>query len=328
MPYRRCGHSGLLLPEISLGLWQNFGDGAEPAQARAVIARAIDKGVTHFDLANNYGPPPGAAEERFGALLEKEFFSLRDQLVISSKAGHLMWPGPYGQGGSRKHLLASLDQSLKRLRLDYVDIFYSHRFDPDTPLEETMGALETAVKSGKALYAGISNYTAAQSAEACRLLKGAGVPCLVHQGLFNLLQSRSEDVVDAVENLGIGFVAFSPLAQGLLSERYAGGIPADSRAAREGADSPLYQRALTEQPKIAAFEKIARSRGQSLAQMALSWLLHFPQLTSVITGARNVGQLDEQLAAAGNSQFSPQELRQIEAIRLGGDPQPSRTVVA
>jgi L-glyceraldehyde 3-phosphate reductase len=312
MPYRRTGRSGLLLPAISLGLWQNFGSAAPLERSRAILRRAFDQGVTHFDLANNYGPPYGTAEESFGKLLKQDFSTLRDELVISTKAGYDMWPGPYGIWGSRKYLLASLDQSLKRMGLDYVDIFYSHRFDPDTPLEETLGALDTAVRQGKALYVGISSYSAQRTQEAAEILRELGTPCLIHQPSYSMLNRWIEpDLLDVLDDEGIGCIAFSPLAQGLLTDRYLNGIPADSRARTSDSFSQrmLSDEALT---KVRALNEIASSRGQSLAQMAIAWVLRDPRVTSALIGVSSVEQLDDNLAARENLEFSDQELAEID----------------
>ncbi len=312
MPYRRCGRSGLRLPEISLGLWQNFGDESPLDVQRAIIRRAFDLGVTHFDLANNYGPPYGSAEANFGTIMRSDLRPHRDELIISTKAGYDMWPGPYGDGGSRKYLLASLDQSLSRLGLDYVDIFYSHRLDPDTPLEETMGALDTAVRSGRALYAGISSYSAERTAEAAATLRQMGTPLLIHQPSYSLLNRWIEGgLLDVLGEQGIGCIAFSPLAQGLLTARYLNGIPAGSRASRGESLSAdqLREENLTH---IRALSQIAAARGQSLAQLALSWVLRDQRVTSALIGASSVSQLEENLAAAGRSEFSADELAAID----------------
>ncbi len=312
MPYRRCGRSGLRLPEISLGLWQNFGDESPLDVQRAIIRRAFDLGVTHFDLANNYGPPYGSAEANFGTIMRSDLRPHRDELIISTKAGYDMWPGPYGDGGSRKYLLASLDQSLSRLGLDYVDIFYSHRLDPDTPLEETMGALDTAVRSGRALYAGISSYSAERTAEAAATLRQMGTPLLIHQPSYSLLNRWIEGgLLDVLGEQGIGCIAFSPLAQGLLTARYLNGIPAGSRASRGESLSAdqLREENLTH---IRALSQIAAARGQSLAQLALSWVLRDQRVTSALIGASSVSQLEENLAAAGRSDFSADELAAID----------------
>jgi L-glyceraldehyde 3-phosphate reductase len=312
MPYRRSGRSGLKLPEISLGLWQNFG-GLTPIETqRAIVRRAFDLGVTHFDLANNYGPPYGAAEANFGEILRSDLRPYRDELVISTKAGYDMWPGPYGEWGSRKYLLASLDQSLARMGLDYVDIFYSHRFDPETPLEETMGALDTAVRSGRALYAGISSYSAERTREAAAIMRQLGTPVLIHQPSYSMLNRWVEGgLLDVLGDEGIGCIAFSPLAQGLLTSRYLSGIPAGSRASRGGS---LSADQVSEQnlAHVRALGEIAAARGQSLAQLALSWVLRDPRVTSALIGASSVAQLEENLGAAGRSAFTPDELAAID----------------
>jgi L-glyceraldehyde 3-phosphate reductase len=312
MPYRRCGRSGLLLPAISLGLWQNFG-GDQPLEgSRAILRRAFDLGITHFDLANNYGPPYGSAEENFGRLMAQDFGPWRDELVISTKAGYDMWPGPYGEWGSRKYLLASLDQSLKRMGLDYVDIFYSHRLDPDTPLEETLGALDTAVRQGKALYAGISSYSAERTEEAATILRGLGTPLLIHQPSYSLLNRWIEpDLLDVLGREGVGCIVFSPLAQGMLTGRYLDGVPEDSRAAREGS---LSQSMLSEEnlARIRALNEIAQRRGQSLAQLALAWTLRDPRVTSTLIGASSVGQLEDNVGALANLAFDDDELAEID----------------
>ena len=312
IPYRRCGRSGVKLPAISLGLWQNFGGDRPLEVQREIIRRAFDLGVTHFDLANNYGPPYGSAESNFGEILRTDLRRYRDELIISTKAGYDMWPGPYGEWGSRKYLLASLDQSLARMGLHYVDIFYSHRFDPDTPLEETMGALATAVTSGKALYAGISSYSAQRTAEAAAILRGLGTPPLIHQPSYSILNRWIEDgLLDVLEHEGIGCIAFSPLAQGLLTGKYLTGIPGGSRASRPGSLSPdqLGEENLA---RVRALGGIARARGQSLAQLALAWVLRDPRVTSALIGASSVAQLEENLAAAGNTAFSSEELAAID----------------
>jgi L-glyceraldehyde 3-phosphate reductase len=311
--YRRCGRSGLMLPEVSLGLWQNFGDESPLDTQRAILRRAFDLGVTHFDLANNYGPPYGTAEINFGRIMREDLRPYRDELIISTKAGYDMWPGPYGDLGSRKYLLASLDQSLARMGLDYVDIFYSHRADPDTPLEETMGALATAVSSGRALYAGISSYSPARTEQAATLLREMGTPLLIHQPSYSILNRWIEDgLLDTLEREGAGCIAFSPLAQGLLTARYLDGIPAGSRASR--GDSSISGDQLSEQnlARVRALNEIARARGQSLAQMALAWALRDPRVTSVLVGASSVAQLEENLAAAGQAAFSAEELAEID----------------
>ena len=312
MPYRRCGRSGILLPEISLGLWQNFGEESPLDAQRAIIRRAFDLGVTHFDLANNYGPPYGSAESNFGEILRSDLRPYRDELIISTKAGYDMWPGPYGEWGSRKYLLASLDQSLTRMGLEYVDIFYSHRFDPDTPLEETMGALHTAVTSGKALYAGISSYSAERTAEAAAILRAMGTPVLIHQPSYSMLNRWIEGgLLDVLGAEGIGCIAFSPLAQGLLTSRYLGGIPAGSRASRGGSLS-ADQISDANLAHVRALNGIATARGQSLAQLALSWVLRDQRVTSALIGASSVAQLEENLAAAGRSAFTLEELAAID----------------
>ncbi len=314
MTYNRCGRSGLRLPAISLGLWHNFGHDRPFDTSRAIVRRAFDRGVTHFDLANNYGPPYGSAEENFGRLLRSDLAPYRDELIVSSKAGYDMWPGPYGEWGSRKYVLASLDQSLRRLGLDYVDIFYSHRFDPDTPLEETMGALDTAVRQGKALYVGISSYSAAKTREAAKILRQLGTPLLIHQPSYSLLNRWIEDeLLDVIGAEGIGCIAFSPLAQGLLSTRYLDGIPAGSRASR---DSSLSSDQLSEETlaKVRGLNEIAGRRGQTLAQMSLAWVLRDPRMTSTVIGASSVAQLDENLGALDRLDFSADELAEIETF--------------
>ena len=312
MPYRRCGRSGIDLPEMSLGLWHNFGHERSLDTQRAILRRAFDLGITHFDLANNYGPPYGSAEQNFGTIMRQDLRPYRDELVISTKAGYDMWPGPYGDRGSRKYLLASLDQSLGRMGLDYVDIFYSHRFDPDTPLEETMGALDTAVRSGRALYAGISSYSPERTAQAAQILRELGTPLLIHQPSYSMLNRWIEGgLLDVLAQEGVGCIAFSPLAQGVLTGKYADGIPAGSRASR---DSSLSQDQLSEQTlaHVAALGKIAGQRGQSLAQLALSWALRDQRVTSVLIGASSVAQLEENVAAASRSSFTDAELAQID----------------
>ncbi len=317
--YRSCGRSGLKLPPISLGLWQNFGGEDVFETGRAVIRRAFDRGVTHFDLANNYGPPYGSAEENFGLILERDFKHLRDELVISSKAGWDMWPGPYGQGGSRKHVLASLEQSLKRMKLDYVDIFYSHRPTPDVPLEETMSALIQMHRQGKALYVGISSYGPERTREAEKILRAEGVPLLIHQPSYSLLNRWIEDkLLATLDELGTGCIAFSPLAQGMLTNKYLNGVPADARAAKGGS---FQQEMLTEQnlAMVRALDAIAKRRGQSLAQMSIAWVLRDPRVTSALIGARNVAQLDDSLDALKNLSFTDEELKEIDAhARDGG----------
>ena len=312
MAYRRTGRSGLLLPAITLGLWQNFGGDRPIETQRAIIRRAFDLGITHFDLANNYGPPYGSAEENFGRILQADLAGRRDQLVISTKAGYDMWPGPYGIWGSRKYLLASLDQSLHRMGLEYVDIFYSHRFDPQTPLEETMGALDTAVRQGKALYVGISSYSAGRTKEAADILRRLGTPLLIHQPSYSMVNRWIEkDLLDVLSPEGIGCITFSPLAQGLLTDRYLKGIPAGSRASRPGSFS---QDLLTDESlaKVRALNQIAQRRGQTLAQMALAWTLRDPRVTSTLVGASSVAQLEQNVGALDKLQFSPDELREID----------------
>ena len=312
MKYNHSGRSGLKLPEISLGLWQNFGDGSPFDTMRAIVRRAFDRGVTHFDLANNYGPPPGSAEENFGRILAKDFKNLRDEIIISTKAGYLMWPGPYGEGGSRKYLLSSLDQSLSRMKIDYVDIFYSHRLDPATPLEETMNALATVVRQGKALYVGISSYSPEMTRKASAILKELGTPCVIHQPSYSMLNRWIEGgLLDTLEDLGIGCIAFSPLAQGLLTDKYLAGTPSDSRATRGG---PFRDGFINEETlkKVAALNEIAKRRNQSLAQMAISWVLRDPRITTALIGARTVAQLDNSLDALKNKAFSTAELAEID----------------
>jgi L-glyceraldehyde 3-phosphate reductase len=313
MSYRRCGRSGLLLPVISLGLWHNFGHDRPFATQQAICRRAFDLGVTHFDLANNYGPPYGGAEENFGRLLAEDFAGRRDELVISTKAGYDMWPGPYGEWGSRKYLLASLDQSLLRMGVDYVDIFYSHRFDPDTPLEETISALVTAVTQGKALYVGISSYSSARTVEAARLLAEHRVPLLIHQPSYSMVNRWIEDdgLLDTLEAVGAGCIAFSPLAQGMLTDRYLDGIPADSRVATGGA---LSREMIADDrlAKVRALAALAADRGQSLAQLALAWALRDPRMTSLVVGVSRVAQLEANLAALDNLSFTDEELKAID----------------
>jgi L-glyceraldehyde 3-phosphate reductase len=312
MTYRRSGRSGLQLPAVSLGFWHNFGDDFPISNMRATMRRAFDLGITHFDLANNYGPPYGSAEKNFGSIFAQDFRAYRDELIISSKAGYDMWPGPYGEWGSRKYLLASLDQSLSRMGLDYVDIFYSHRFDPETPLEETMGALASAVHSGKALYAGISSYSPEKTREAAALLAGLGVPLLIHQPSYSMLNRWVErDLLDVLEDEGVGCIAFSPLAQGMLTDRYLQGIPADSRAAQGKSLSPdlLTDEAMAH---IRRLNDVAAQRGQSLAQMALAWVLRDPRVTSVLIGASSVQQLEANVAALDNLTFLDEELATID----------------
>jgi L-glyceraldehyde 3-phosphate reductase len=315
MQYRRCGNSGLLLPAISLGLWHNFG-GVDPLEnMRAMLRRAFDLGITHFDLANNYGPPPGSAEENFGRILHSDFSAHRDELIVSTKAGWGMWPGPYGDWGSRKYLLGSLDQSLRRMKLDYVDIFYSHRPDPQTPVEETMSALEHAVRSGKALYAGISSYDAGQTAAAAGVLRRLGAPCLIHQPKYSMFDRQVEGgLLDVLGKEGVGCIAFCPLAQGLLTDRYLKGIPAGSRASKP--DTFLKKSDVTEEAVAAvrALSEVAQSRGQSLAQLALAWVLRDSRMTSALIGASRVEQIEENVSALKNLQFSADELARIDGI--------------
>jgi L-glyceraldehyde 3-phosphate reductase len=324
--FRRCGNSGLVLPAITLGLWQNFGGADVFETGRAMVRRAFDRGVTHFDLANNYGPPYGSAEENFGTILRKDFglrkhsIGLRNELVISTKAGWDMWPGPYGIGGSRKYLLASLDDSLRRMGLDYVDIFYAHRPWKDCPLEETMGALATAVRQGKALYVGISSYSPDRTRAAAKILKSLGVPLLIHQPSYSMLNRWIEDgLLAALDELGVGCIAFSPLAQGLLTSKYLKGVPADSRA--EAENSSLLKDFLSERniKCVRALNEIAKSRGQSLAQMAIAWVLRDKRVTSALIGARNVAQLDDSLDALKKLKFTATELKQIDSHAQEGD---------
>ncbi len=311
--YARCGRSGLKLPRISLGLWHNFGEVDDPVTAREMIYCAFDHGITHFDLANNYGPPPGSAERNFGKILAEDLRPYRDELIISSKAGYHMWPGPYGEWGSRKYLISSLDQSLQRMGLDYVDIFYSHRFDPDTPLEETMGALDFAVRSGRALYAGISSYSPEQTKEAARILRELGTPCLIHQPSYSILNRWIEDgLTDVLEAEGIGGIVFCPLAQGMLTDKYLKDIPADSRAAK--AHGFLQEAAVQEAlPKLRALNEIALARGQSLAQMSLQWVLRQPAVTSALIGASRPQQILDNLACLEFDPLSDAELKAIDA---------------
>ena len=318
MTYQRCGRSGLRLPAISLGLWHNFGDGRPLETQRAIIRRAFDRGVTHFDLANNYGPPYGSAERNFGHIVASDLRPYRDELIISTKAGYDMWAGPYGDLGSRKYLLASLDQSLARMGLEYVDIFYSHRFDPETPLEETMGALDAAVRSGKALYVGISSYSAEKTREAAAILRRLGTPLLIHQPSYSLLNRWIEsDLLDALEDEGVGCIVFSPLAQGMLTDKYLSGVPEGSRAA---ANTSLSPDLLTEEnlARIRALNAIAGRRGQSLAQLALAWTLRDPRVTSTLIGASSVAQLDDSLDALDNRDFTPDELAEIDRYAAEG----------
>ena len=321
MPYRTCGNSGLRLPAITLGLWHNFGDTTPLQTQREMLITAFDAGITHFDLANNYGPPAGSAETNFGAHLRRDFKPYRDELIISSKAGWDMWPGPYGSGGgSRKYLLASLDQSLQRMGLDYVDIFYSHRFDPDTPLEETMGALATAVQQGKALYAGISSYSAKKTAEASKLLRDMGIPCLIHQPSYSLLNRWIEaELLDTLQAEGMGCIAFSPLAQGLLTDRYLNGVPADSRMNRPGGQSLKVDHVSPENvARIKGLNDIAAQRGQTLAQMAVAWVLRDPRVTSALIGASKPAQISELVGAVKNLNFDAATLSAIDELAVDG----------
>ena len=314
MPYRRCGRSGLLLPAISLGLWHNFGHDRPLETQRAIVRRAFDLGITHFDLANNYGTPYGSAEQNFGRLLDLDLRPYRDELIVSTKAGWDMWPGPYGEFGSRKYLLASLDQSLRRMGLDYVDVFYSHRLDPETPLEETMGALDTAVRQGKALYAGISSYPPAETREAAAILRSMGTPLLIHQPNYSLLDRWIEDgLLDALDETGSGAIVFSPLAQGVLTDKYLSGIPAGSRAAR--GDS-LSEEEITDDVRatVRALDELASGRGQTLAQMALAWVLRDPRVTSALVGASSVAQLEDNVAALQRLEFDDEELARIDRL--------------
>jgi L-glyceraldehyde 3-phosphate reductase len=322
MKYRRCGRSGIQLPAISLGLWYNFGDDRTIDSQRAVLRRAFDRGVTHFDLANNYGPPYGSAEINFGRILREDFSSLRDQLIISTKAGWDMWPGPYGDLGSRKYLLASLDQSLKRMGLDYVDIFYHHHFDPTTPMEESLGALDSAVRQGKALYVGISSYSDERTLQAITILRDLGTPLLIHQPSYSLLNRWIEDkLLNVLDEQGVGCIAFSPLGQGLLTDRYANGVANDSRAARN--DSSLTSQMFNDEnlARVRGLAAIAKERGQKTAQLAIAWALRNPVVTSVLLGASSVEQLDENLDALNNLEFTPEELTRIDefAVESGID---------
>jgi len=318
MLYNRVGRSGLKLPAISLGWWYNFGGLDVFENERAIARRAFELGITHFDLANNYGPPPGSAEENFGTLFKQDFRSYRDELIISTKAGYDMWPGPYGEWGSRKNLLASLDQSLKRMGLEYVDIFYSHRPDPDTPLEETMGALDSAVRQGKALYVGISNYSPEQTRRAAQILKNFGTPCLIHQPRYSMLDRWIEDgLLDVLTEQGIGCIVFSPLAQGQLTDRYLNGIPSGARATKTERVWLTPNDVKKNLPKTQRLNELAKKRGQSLAQMALAWVLRRPEVTSALIGASSVKQLEDNLAALNNLKFGQDELDKIEIILKG-----------
>jgi L-glyceraldehyde 3-phosphate reductase len=324
MQYNRCGKNGLLLPAISLGLWHNFGNVDDYENGRSIICRAFDKGITHFDLANNYGPPPGEAEKTFGKVLKQNLSAYRDELIISSKAGYNMWAGPYGEWGSKKHLIASCNQSLQRMGIEYVDIFYSHRFDPNTPLEETMGALDSIVKAGKALYVGISSYTATQSAEAFAILKSLDTPCLIHQPKYSMFERwvekpatiNDENLLDVLNNEGVGCIAFSPLAQGLLTDKYLKEIPSQSRVGRGLLNGAISSNNISDDVliKVNALNNIALQRNQSLAQMAIAWLLKDARTTSVLIGASSVQQLDNNIGALSNVSFSSDELLAIENI--------------
>jgi L-glyceraldehyde 3-phosphate reductase len=315
MLYNRCGRSGLKLPALSLGLWHNFGKVDDFKTARAIALRAFDLGITHFDLANNYGPPPGAAEETFGKILHADLASYRDDLIISSKAGYFMRPGPYGDLGSRKYLISSLDASLRRMKLDYVDIFYHHRPDPDTPLEESMQALDQIVRSGKALYAGISNYDAEQTHRAAKMLKSSGTPCLIHQPKYSMMERRVEGGLQQVlRDEGIGCIVFSPLAQGLLTDRYLRGIPKDSRAAKPHGFLKKEQVSSEKLAKVARLNDVAKRRGQTLAQLALAWVLRLPEVTSALVGASKVSQIEDSVTMLKNKTIGPEELREIDAI--------------
>jgi L-glyceraldehyde 3-phosphate reductase len=319
MRYRRSGRSGLQLPAVSLGLWQNFGYDRPLDLSRAIVRRAFDLGITHFDLANNYGPPYGSAETNFGLLMKQDLAPYRDELIVSSKAGYDMWPGPYGEWGSRKYLLASLDQSLQRMAVDYVDIFYSHRFDPETPLEETMGALDTAVRQGKALYVGVSSYSAAKTREAHGILRELGTPLFIHQPSYSMLNRWIEpELLDALGELGIGCIVFSPLAQGMLTDKYLGGIPEGSRASRHGSLSPelINDQTLA---RIRALNEIASRRGQTLAQLALAWTLRDPRVTSTLVGASSVKQLEANVAALDKLELSDEELAEIDRFATDAD---------
>ncbi|HUG62814.1 MAG TPA: L-glyceraldehyde 3-phosphate reductase [Methylomirabilota bacterium] len=317
MIYNRCGRSGLHLPAISLGLWQNFASDKPFAVAREMCRTAFDLGITHFDLANNYGPPAGAAEEAFGVILDKDLRPWRDELVVSTKAGYRMWPGPYGEWGSRKYLLSSLDASLKRMKLDYVDIFYSHRFDPNTPLEETMGALDSAVRAGKALYVGISSYNSQRTREAAAILKRLGTPCLIHQPSYSMINRWVEDdgLLDTLDDEGIGSIAFSPLAQGMLTSKYLGGVPEGSRAAKMGSLKPAF---MTDEniARIRVLDGVAKARGQTLAQMALAWVLRGGRVTSALIGASRPEQIVDAVGALGKPSFTAEELAEIDRIAV------------
>jgi len=318
MPYRRCGRSGLKLPAISLGLWQNFGDDFPLQNSRAILRRAFDLGITHFDLANNYGPPYGSAEINCGRILTEDFTPYRDELIISTKAGYDMWPGPYGEWGSRKYLLGSLEESLKRMRLEYVDIFYSHRFDPETPIEETMGALDAAVRQGKARYVGISSYGPRRTEEGARILRELGTPLLIHQPSYSMLNRWIEhELLDVVDREGVGAIVFSPLAQGLLTSRYLDGVPEDSRVRR---GNHFDERMITREniERVRALNEIAGRRGQSLAQLAIAWALRDPRVTSALLGASSVSQLEQNVAALDNIDFDAAELEEIDRYAVDG----------
>ena len=318
MPYQRSGRSGLQLPAISLGLWNNFGGVDRHEDARAMVRRAFDLGITHFDLANNYGPPPGSAEETFGRLLATDLAPYRDELIVSTKAGYLMWPGPYGEWGSRKYLVASLDRSLARMGLDYVDIFYSHRPDPHTPLEETMGALDFAVRSGRALYVGISSYTPEQTREAARILRGLGTPCVIHQPRYSMFDRWVEDgLLDTLGEEGIGCIPFSPLAQGLLTDRYLQGVPADSRAGKPHGTLQREQVTEAQVAKVRRLNELAQARGQTLAQLAVAWVLRRPEVTSALIGASRPAQIEDAVGALANRAFADEELAAIDRILAG-----------
>ncbi|TCW00456.1 L-glyceraldehyde 3-phosphate reductase [Biostraticola tofi] len=315
MDYRRCGNSGLRLPAISLGLWHNFGDATLLENSRALLRHAFDLGITHFDLANNYGPPPGSAEENFGRLLQQDFHPYRDELIISTKAGYTMWDGPYGDWGSKKYLVASLNQSLRRMGLEYVDIFYHHRPDPDTPLEETMATLDLLVRQGKALYIGLSNYPAELARRAIDILNALGTPCLIHQPKYSMFERWVEtDLLEVLAEKGVGSIAFSPLAGGVLTDRYLTGIPQDSRAASQSRFLSSEQLTSDKMDKVHKLNDIARSRGQKLSQMALAWVLRRDRVTSVLIGASKTGQIDDAVGMLENRQFSEEQLRQIDAI--------------
>ena len=318
MPYRRCGRSGVMLPALSLGLWHNFGEDRPLEVQRSIVRRAFDLGITYFDLANNYGPPYGSAETNFGSILRSDFGALRDELIISTKAGWDMWPGPYGDHGSRKYLLASLDQSLGRLGLEYVDIFYHHRFDPDTPLEETMGALDAAVRAGKALYVGISSYSDVRTREAVAILRSLGTPLLIHQPSYSMFNRWIENgLLDVLGEEGVGCIGFSPLAQGLLTDRYLNGIPAGSRAS-EGTSLSTDMLSDENLAHVRALAEIAAQRGQKVSQLALAWALRDPRVTSLVIGASSVGQLEENVAALGNLEFTDEELKEIDVYAVDG----------